>query len=234
VTAQGPIRVVLAEDSLLVREGIRDILDRDDRIDLVGVFGDAPSVLGSVERDPPDVVITDIRMPPTMTAEGIEIANQLRESHLELGVLVLSQYADAAYVSSLFEHGSQGRGYLLKDGIGDPDQLVAAVTTIAGGGSVVDPRVVESLVTARTREPSPLDELTSRELEVLELVTAGKSNKAIAEQLVITKRAVEHHISAIFTKLELGDEAEVHRRVRAVLVYLSAQPPKAPQQREYH
>ncbi len=143
-----PIRVVLAEDSLIVREGIREILDRDERIDLVGVFEDAPSVLGGVERDPPDVVITDIRMPPTMTSEGIEIANRLRESHVDLGVLVLSQYADAAYVSSLFEHGSQGRGYLLKDGIGNPDQLVAALTTIAGGGSVVDPRVVESLVSA--------------------------------------------------------------------------------------
>jgi DNA-binding NarL/FixJ family response regulator len=226
VATQIPIRVVLAEDSLIVREGIREILVRDERIDLIGVFEDAPSVLGSVERDPPDVVITDIRMPPTMQAEGIDIANQLRESHAALGVLVLSQYADAAYVSSLFERGSQGRGYLLKDGIGDPDQLVAAVTTIAGGGSVVDPRVVESLVSARTRDPSPLDELTGRELEVLELVTAGKSNKAIAEELVITKRAVEHHISAIFTKLELGDEAEVHRRVRAVLVYLSAQSEK--------
>jgi DNA-binding NarL/FixJ family response regulator len=234
VATPSPIRVVLAEDSLIVREGIREILDRDERVSLIGVFGDAPSVLGSVERDPPDVVITDIRMPPTMTSEGIEIANRLRESHVDLGVLVLSQYADAAYVSSLFEHGSQGRGYLLKDGIGDPDQLVAAVTTIASGGSVVDPRVVESLVSERSRVPSPLDELTTRELEVLELVTAGKSNKAISEELVITKRAVEHHISAIFTKLDLGDEAEVHRRVRAVLVYLSAQPPKQPQQREYH
>lgn len=233
MAATAPIRVVLAEDSLLVREGITEILERDERVDLVGVFGDAPSVLGSVERDQPDVVITDIRMPPTMTSEGIEIANRLRESHAELGVLVLSQYADAAYVSSLFEHGSQGRGYLLKDGIGDPDQLVAAVTTIAAGGSVVDPRVVESLVSAHTRESGPLDELTTRELEVLELVTAGKSNKAISEDLVITKRAVEHHISAIFTKLDLGHEAEVHRRVRAVLVYLAAQPPKSPQQREY-
>ena len=136
----------------------------------------------------------------------------------------MSQYADAAYVSSLFEHGSRGRGYLLKDGIGNLDQLVAAVTTLADGGSVVDPRVVESLVMARSREPSPLDELTGRELEVLELVTEGKSNKAIAEELVITKRAVEHHISAIFTKLDLGDESEVHRRVRAVLVYLSEHP----------
>ncbi|HTR32255.1 MAG TPA: response regulator transcription factor [Gaiellaceae bacterium] len=222
--ATTPIRVTLAEDSLLVREGIQELLERDPRIDLVGVCGDAPSLLGSIERDAPDVVITDIRMPPTMTSEGIEIANTLRSSHSDLGVLVLSQYADAAYVSSLFQHGSRGRGYLLKDGIGDPDQLVAAVATVASGGSVVDPRVVESLVSARVRDRSPLDELTTRELEVLELVAAGKSNMAIADELVITKRAVEHHISAIFTKLELGDESVVHRRVRAVLVYLSARP----------
>jgi len=219
-----PIRVMLAEDSLLVREGIQELLERDPRIDLIGVCADAPSLLGSVELDPPDVVITDIRMPPTMTSEGIEIANTLRSSHTALGVLVLSQYADAAYVSSLFQHGSRGRGYLLKDGIGDPDQLVAAVTTVASGGSVVDPRVVESLVSARIRDRSPVDDLTARELEVLELVAAGKSNKAIADDLVITKRAVEHHISSIFTKLDLGDESVVHRRVRAVLTYLAARP----------
>jgi DNA-binding NarL/FixJ family response regulator len=218
-----PTRVILGEDSLIFREGIKELLEQDPRIELLEVCDDQPSVMRAVERRRPDVVITDIRMPPSMTSEGIQIANALRETHTDIGVLVLSQYADAAYVIELFEHGSGRRGYLLKSGIGSADELANAVTTIAEGGSVVDPHVVEALVAARHDQSGPLSALTSREIEVLALVAEGRSNRSIAEDLVITTRAVEHHISAIFTKLDLGDEAQVHRRVRAALVYLSAQ-----------
>jgi DNA-binding NarL/FixJ family response regulator len=223
-----PTRVILGEDSLIFREGIKELLDQDPRIELLEVCEDQPSVMSAVERRRPDVVITDIRMPPSMTSEGIQIAKALRDSHSDMGVLVLSQYADAAYVIELFEHGSGRRGYLLKSGIGSADQLAHAVKTIADGGSVVDPHVVEALVAARHGQDGPLDALTSREVEVLALVAEGRSNRSIADELVITTRAVEHHISAIFTKLDLGDEAQVHRRVRASLVYLSARHSSAP------
>jgi DNA-binding NarL/FixJ family response regulator len=217
-----PTRVALAEDSLIVREGLQELLDREESIDLVATCQDRPTLMSAVEREQPDVVLTDIRMPPTFSDEGIEIANVLRETHSRIGVIVLSQYADPGYVISLFEHGSAGRGYLLKDGIGDAKELVAAVRTVAHGGSVIDPKVVESLVVAQqTREHSRLEDLTPREFEVLRLVAAGKSNKAIADALVLSRRSVEHHISAIFTKLDLVDESEVHRRVRATLLYLA-------------
>ncbi len=218
-----PTRVILGEDSLIFREGIKELLEQDPRIELLEVCDDQPSVMSAVERRRPDVVITDIRMPPSMTSEGIQIANALRETHTDMGVLVLSQYADAAYVIELFEHGSGRRGYLLKSGIGSAHELANAVTTIADGGSVVDPQVVEALVAARQEHEGPLAALTSREIEVLALVAEGRSNRAIADELVITTRAVEHHISAIFMKLDLGDEAQVHRRVRASLLYLSSQ-----------
>lgn len=215
------VRVALAEDSLLVREGIRGLLEQEPEIDLVATCTDRPTLLAAVERHRPDVVLTDIRMPPSLTDEGIEIANLLRQSHPGMGVIVLSQYADPVYVVSLFEHGSAGRGYLIKDRIGDPSELVDALRTVAEGGSVIDPKVVESLVATRSVESSRLSKLTSRELEVLELVAEGRSNRAIAQSLFVTKRAVEHHISSIFSKLGLPNESEVHRRVRAALLFLA-------------
>jgi DNA-binding NarL/FixJ family response regulator len=215
------VRVVLADDSMLVREAIQHILDAEPAIELVQVSDDPASLLDAVERYRPDVVLTDVRMPPSRDG-SIEVAQRLRDGYPDIRVIVLSQHVDAGYALSLLEQGSAGRGYLLKDRLADPAQLVSAIEAVADGGSVIDPKVVESLVSAlASKETSRLDRLTRREREILTEVASGKSNGAIARSLVITKRAVERHIGSIFAKLELPDETEVSRRVKATLLFLA-------------
>ncbi len=216
-----PIRVVFAEDSYLVREGVGRLFDLIDGIDLVASCGDYPSLLAAVDAHAPDVVLTDIRMPPTETDEGIRAAHQFRETHPDLGVVVLSQFVEPEFALRLFDGGSRGRAYLLKERVSDVDELSTAIETVASGGSVMDPKVLDALVAGRS-QTSRLDRLTAREAEVLGEIAAGKSNAGIAESLVITQRAVEKHINAIFAKLDLPPEEEGHRRVRAVLLYLAA------------
>jgi DNA-binding NarL/FixJ family response regulator len=216
------IRVALAEDSLLVREGIRRLLDAQEGVQVVAVCGDLDELLAAVETERPDVVLTDIRMPPTGTDEGIRAAARLRTSHPRLGVVVLSQYDDPAYALSLLEGGSGGRAYLLKERVSEPEQLVAAIREVARGRSVIDPKIVETLVFARARAAhSPVAGLTPREREVLAQMAQGKNNAAIAEALTLTTRAVERHISALFAKLPLDDQPDVDRRVKAVLLFLA-------------
>jgi DNA-binding NarL/FixJ family response regulator len=216
------IRVVLAEDSYLAREGIEQALAASPGIDVVSTCEDRDSLLAAIEADRPDVVVTDIRMPPTNTDEGIRIAAQLRATHPEIGIVVLSQYDEPAYALALLESGSEGRAYLLKERIHERAQLVKAVEEVAGGGSVIDPKIVESLVGARSRlDNSELAELTTREREVLAEIAQGKSNAAIAESLVLTKRAVEKHINAIFLKLGLSQADDVSKRVKAALIFLT-------------
>lgn len=216
------MRVVVAEDSLLVREGIGKLLDAQDDVDVVALCDDLPSLLAAVGDAQPDVVLTDIRMPPTGTDEGIRAAAELRSTHPDVGVVVLSQYAEPAYALELLDGGSSGRAYLLKERLSDGAQLVAALHEVAGGGSVVDPKVVEVLVEARTRAAeSPLDRLTPRETEVLAEIAQGKNNAAVAASLVLSERAVEKHINSLFSKLGLSEEPDVHRRVKAVLLYLA-------------
>jgi DNA-binding NarL/FixJ family response regulator len=216
------IRVVVAEDSLIVREGLRELLAPSPSLEVVGSYGDLAAVLGGVGRDRPDVVLTDIRMPPSNTNEGIRLAERLREHHPSIGVVVLSQYAEPSYVLALLEHGSDRRGYLLKERIHDRGQLVSAIDTVAAGGSVIDPKIVEVLVEGKARpERSPLLELTPREREVLAEMAEGKSNAVIAKSLVLTKRAVEKHINSIFTKLGLGESQDVSKRVKATLLFLA-------------
>jgi len=218
------VRVSLAEDNYIVREGLSRLLESLPDVQIVAVCEDLDSLLAAVAADPPDVVLTDVRMPPCKSDEGIQIANRLRESNPGIGVLVLSQYSEPNYALRLFEHGSDGRGYLLKDRLTDRDQLMNAISTIADGGSVVDPKVVEALVSAKTRKPkSSLELLTPRELDVLARIAEGMSNSAIASSLVLSKGAVEKHINAIFTKLPLAQKTEVSRRVAATLLYLSEQ-----------
>jgi DNA-binding NarL/FixJ family response regulator len=216
------IRVVLAEDSYLIRESVERVLGRADDIELIAVCEDLDALLAAIERERPDVVLTDIRMPPGNSDEGIQAAEELRESHPETGVLVLSQYSEPRYALRLLAAGSEGRGYLLKERVSDAPQLVAAIREVARGGSVIDPGLVDALVGARSAiERSPLNELTPREREVLAEMAQGKNNATIAESLVLTERAVEKHIGSIFTKLGLKWEDSVHRRVKAVLIYLS-------------
>jgi DNA-binding NarL/FixJ family response regulator len=216
------VRVVFAEDSLVVREGLERLLESSPGVDVVASCGDLDSLLEAIERERPDVVLTDIRMPPTKTDEGIQIAARLRESRPETGVVVLSQYSEPGYVLDLLESGSDRRGYLLKERLHDRGQLVSAIDIVARGGSMIDPKVVEVLVAAKARgERSLLSELTVREREVLAEIAEGKSNAAIAESLVLTKRAVEKHINSIFMKLGLADADDVSKRVKATLVFLA-------------
>ena len=217
------LRVVLAEDNYLVREGVRRLLEVQDGIEVVATCGDLDELSAAVEQHRPDVVLTDIRMPPTGTDEGIRASNALRRSHPEVGVVVLSQYEDPDYALSLLEHGSARRAYLLKERVSDPAQLLHAIREVAAGRSVIDPKVVEALVASRSRQArSPLAELSAREREVLSEMAQGKNNAAIAATLSLTVRAVEKHINAIFSKLGLGEEPDVDRRVKAVLLFLSA------------
>ena len=215
------IRVVLAEDSFIAREGIVRALEGLEDIDLVATCGDLDELRAAVDDTTPDLVLTDIRMPPTNTDEGIRLAGELRDSHPEIGVVVLSQHAEPLYATALFDQGSDRRAYLLKERLKDRDELARALQEVAGGGSVVDSKIVEELLALqRRREDTRLDQLTARELEILAMIAEGKSNSAIADALVITKRAVERHINAIFWKLDLGDSEDVSRRVKAVLLYL--------------
>jgi DNA-binding NarL/FixJ family response regulator len=222
-TETSGIRVVVAEDEYLMRKALEDVLSGAERIEIVRLCADRDSLLAAVEETRPDVVLTDIRMPPTRTDEGIQVAQMLRASHPCIGVVVLSQFSDASYALALFEGGSARRAYLLKDRVSDPHQLISAIETVAAGGSVIDPKVVEGLVRARSVSArSPLSDLTSRERDVLAQLAQGKSNAAIAESLVLTKRAVEKHINAIFTKLNLENPADVSRRVKAALLFLAS------------
>jgi DNA-binding NarL/FixJ family response regulator len=217
------LRVVVAEDSMLVREGIRLVLDRQPELEVVAACADLPELLAAVDRDAPDVVVTDVRMPPSSSDEGIQAAARFRRTHPGLGVVVLSQYAEPGYANALLDGGSAGRAYLLKERVSDPGQIAAAVRAVASGGSVIDPAVVEVLVTASRRGRSaPLESLTPRELEVLDQVAQGKSNAAVASALFLSERAVEKHINALFAKLGLGPEPDINRRVKAVLLHLSA------------
>ena len=218
-----PIRVVIAEDAYLVREALTRILTSAATVELAGSYGDRDSLLRAVRELQPDAVVTDIRMPPTGTDEGIQVARKLRESDPQIGIVVLSQYADPSYMLALLESGSAGRAYLLKERISDAGQLVSAIEAVASGGSVIDPLVVESLVRARTNAAkSPLSELTAREHDVLAEIAQGKSNGAIASSLYLTKRAVEKHVNSIFMKLDLGSTDDVSRRVRATLIFLAS------------
>jgi DNA-binding NarL/FixJ family response regulator len=220
-----PIRVVLADDAFLVRTAVRHLLDGVRTVEVVGETGDATEVPRICDEQRADLLITDIRMPPTGDDEGIRLAARLRHSHPALGVIVLSTYADVGYALKLFEGGSDSRAYLLKDRIRDRVELVNAVQAVANGDSVIDPKIVEDLIHSQhTVTNSRVDKLTPREIETLALVAEGHSNAMIAERLVLTKRAVEKHVNAIFAKLELGDPEQVSRRVRATLIYLADWP----------
>jgi DNA-binding NarL/FixJ family response regulator len=217
-----PIRVIVAEDAYLVREAIELILAGAPEIEVARSCADADALLLAVEEVQPDAVITDIRMPPSETDDGIRVAHSLRETHPDIGVVVLSQYAEPSYPLALLDEGSSGRAYLLKESVHNRAQLVAAVEAVVAGESVIDPKVVEVLVDARAREEaSPLSELTHREYEVLAEIAKGKSNAAIASALYLTKRAVEKHINSIFMKLNLSNADEVSRRVKATLMFLA-------------
>jgi DNA-binding NarL/FixJ family response regulator len=216
------IRVVLADDHYLLREGLRGLLDAEPDVEVAAVCADLDSLLDAVDRERPDVVVTDIRMPPGNADDGIRAAEQLRDTHPEVGVVVLSQFATPSYALALLDRGSAGRAYLLKERVEDLGELVSAIRTVAAGGSVVDPKVVDELVAARSRgDDSPFNQLTPRERDVLRAMAEGKNNAAIAESLVLTERSVEKVIHSIFLKLDLTWEPAVHRRVKAVILYLA-------------
>src|SRR5689334_4027230 len=217
-----PIRVVIAEDNLMVREGLERIIAASPELELVAGCRDLDELERAIEHDDPDVVLTDIRMPPTMTDEGIRLAVRLRAEHSPVGVIAVSQYADAGLALALLDRGSEGRGYLLKESVRDREQLWAALVEVAAGGSVVDPKLVDGLVKVKHRDgDSPLAALTPREREVLAQIAQGRSNAAIADSLVLTKRAVEKYINSIFVKLGLADSEDVSKRVKAALVFLT-------------
>jgi len=218
------IRVAIAEDHVLLREGISRLVAASDDLELAGTAGDLPGLLALVERERPDVVVTDIRMPPTGTDEGIQAAAWARQHYPAAGVVVLSQYVAPGYAVALLEHGSAGRAYLLKERVASVDELARAIRAVAGGGSVIDPMVVDELVRSRSRHrESSLAHLTPRETEILAEMAQGKSNAAIAAALTVSERAVEKHTNSIFAKLGLSEEKDLNRRVKAVLVYLSQQ-----------
>jgi len=217
------IRVVLAEDHFLVREGVRRLLETDPEIEVSAVCEDLDSLLATVEDERPDVVVTDIRMPPRNVDEGIQAAERLRSTHPDVGVVVLSQFADPTYALALLDAGTARRAYLLKERVDDLAQLVGAIRAVAEGGSVIDPKVVEALVAEKARvEASPLNDLTPRERDVLREMAEGKNNAAIAGSLFLTERSVEKVIHSIFLKLGIAWEPNLHKRVKAVILYLSA------------
>jgi DNA-binding NarL/FixJ family response regulator len=214
-------RVVVAEDSLLMREGIISVLSLDPDIELIASCGDFDELIETVGATTPDVVVTDIRMPPTQTDEGIRAANLIRDEYPHIGVVVLSQYVEPEYAMKLLEAGSNGRAYLLKERVADRDELSTAIKRVAAGGSVIDPRVVDALISGRLNgETSILNRLTERETEVLAHMAEGHNNAGIGEALFISPRSVEKHINAIFTKLDMPPQNDSNRRVSAVLVYL--------------
>jgi DNA-binding NarL/FixJ family response regulator len=217
-----PIRILLGEDSLLVREGVQRLLAVDPDVEVVGAAADEGSLRQSCQELQPDVVLADIRMPPTNTDEGIRFATDLRDSHPAIGVVILSQHADPTYALALLERGSDRRAYLLKERVHNRAELMAAIRAVVDGGSMIDPKIVEGLVNARSRaESSPLNDLTARERDVLAEIARGKSNSAIAEELFLTKRAVEKHINSIFLKLGLAYADDVSKRVKATLMFLA-------------
>jgi DNA-binding NarL/FixJ family response regulator len=222
VADAGTLRVVVADDSLLVREGLRRVLETVSEVDVVADSTDRDATLEAVAMHVPDVLLTDIRMPPTFGAEGIEIAHALRKTHPTVAVVLLSQYIDASYALALFDEGSASRGYLLKDRLAASEQLLHAIRMVAGGGAFVDPVVVDALLRMQAAQAtSPFTSLTGGEREVLALVATGLSNAAIARQLSLNVRAVERRIGSIFEKLELSDEGRLNRRVAATLAYLA-------------
>jgi DNA-binding NarL/FixJ family response regulator len=215
------VRVVFAEDNYLVREGTAALLNSSDEVDLIGTASALDELMTAVEELKPDVVLTDIRMPPTNTTEGIDAARGIRADHPDIGVVVLSQFAEEEYAYELLKDGAAGLGYLLKERVSNLDELVRALNEVAKGGSVLDPKVVEVLVSAKDRMAhSPLAKLTDREREVLEHMAQGQNNASIAKSLFLTERAVEKHINSLFHKLGLSEETDVHRRVMAVLAFL--------------
>ncbi|HEX2273428.1 MAG TPA: response regulator transcription factor [Acidimicrobiales bacterium] len=215
------LRLVLAEDNYLLRAGVSRLIEAQPDVELVAACEDFDSLIAAVEAHRPDVVLTDIRMPPEWSDEGIRAADHVRRTLPEAGVVVLSQYADPQYALQVLEKGSRGRAYLLKESVSDLDQLLAAIHEVAHGGSVIDPKVIDALVAARSRAPSPLRDLTVRESEVLSEMAQGKNNAAIAASLRLSERAVEKHINSLFSELGLSEERDVHRRVKAVLLFLS-------------
>jgi len=217
------LRVVVADDNYIVREGVEKLINSEDDLEVVATCADYDSLIATVAAERPDVVITDIRMPPTGTDEGIRAANELRAEYPDLGVVVLSQYSEPRYALDFLESGSKGRAYLLKERVSNIGQLAQAIRDVAKGGSVIDPEVVDALVAARSRAAdSPLRLLTPRETEILAEMAQGKNNAAVAASLVLSERAVEKHINSIFSKLTLSQEPDVHRRVKAVLLFLNA------------
>jgi DNA-binding NarL/FixJ family response regulator len=222
-TPDGPIRVVYADDSFLMRQALDAVLERLDGVEIVGGCVDGDTLLAAVEEQRPHVVLTDMRMPPSGDEEGIRIANRLRQRHPDTGVVVLTQYADPRFGLELLQAGTEGRGYLLKERVNDPRELRAAIEAVARGGSAFDPAMVRLLVAGGSADGGALDELTPRERQVLGEMAQGKSNAAIAEHLVLTKKAVEKHVGSIFYKLGLPEEQVVSRRVAAVLLYLAAE-----------
>jgi len=215
-------RVVVADDNVFIRNGVRAMLEVMDGVELVAECEDARSLLDAVDAHDPDLVITDIRMPPTHTDEGVVAARQIRADHPGVGVLVLSQYVEPDYVMTLFDDGSDGRGYLLKERVSDLDEFERAIRSVAAGESAIDAKVVEVLVSARSPRASEIDRLTPREREVLSLIAEGHNNAAIAGRLVLGDKAVAKHINGIFSKLGLSEEDDVHRRVKAVLLWLAS------------
>jgi DNA-binding NarL/FixJ family response regulator len=212
------VRVVIADDSILLREGVVRLLE-EAGFEVVGQAGDAEDLIRKVAAHKPDVAVVDVRMPPTNTDDGLRAAQKIREEHPDTGVLVLSQYVEEAYAMELLSESAEGVGYLLKDRVADLDRFTDSVRRVGQGGSALDPEVVAALL-GRRRQEDPLAELTPREREVLGLMAEGRSNHAIAEQLVVTERAVEKHVTSIFGKLRLQPAAEDHRRVLAVLTYM--------------
>jgi DNA-binding NarL/FixJ family response regulator len=216
-----PLRIVIAEDNYLVREGTRRLLEDSGEVEVLAAVSTAEELLDAVARLHPEAALTDIRMPPGHHMEGIAAAHSIRAMFPHIGVVVLSQHADEAYAFELLKHGAAGLAYLLKERVGDLDELVRALREVAAGRSVIDPRVVELLISRRAHlAQSPLSLLSPRELEVLRHMAEGKTNRAIAEALVLSESAVEKHSNAIFSKLGLSEEPQVHRRVAAVLTYL--------------
>jgi DNA-binding NarL/FixJ family response regulator len=216
------IRLVLAEDSFLVRDGVLRLLAAQPDVDVVGVGADYDEALAAIEDHHPDVLLTDIRMPPTRTGEGIRLAEYCRRVYPRTGVLLLSQYVEPSYVKALLNQGTDGRGYLLKERVASADDLVDAIRAVAAGDSAIDPKVVESLVQGRTRAgDARIGRLSPREREVLEAIAQGHTNAAVAAALVLSPKAVEKHINSIFAKLGLTGDQEHHPRVRATLMYLS-------------
>jgi DNA-binding NarL/FixJ family response regulator len=220
--ADMPIRVVLADDSYLIRQAVAGLIADEDDLEGVAVADDFYGLIAAVKEHEPDVVVTDVRMPPTSSDEGIRAAQLIRESHPGIGVVVLSQFVRQEYAAQLFAGGSQGRAYLLKDRVAEAGQLAHAIREVARGGSVIDPLVVDALIQTSGDEGMPIERLSPREHEVLREMAKGRNNAGIADALTLTERAVAKHINSIFTKLDLREEESAHRRVQAVLMYLSA------------